>query len=158
EAGLIEQAIPYWHQAGQRAVERSADLEAISHLTKGLELLKTLPDTPERAQQELTLQITLGSVLIATKGWAAPEVEQAYVRARELCQQLGETTQLFWVLRGLWAFYLVRGALQTARELVEQVLNLAQRVQDPPLLLEAHWVLGNTLLWQGKLVAARAHL
>src|SRR5262249_43485416 len=71
---------------------------------------------------------------------------------------LGETTQLFWVLRGLWAFYLVRGALQTARELVEQVLNLAQRVQDPPLLVEAHWALGNTLLWQGEVVAAPAHL
>ena len=69
EAGLIAQAIPYWQQAGQRAIERSANVEAISHLTKGLELLKTLPDTPERAQQELVLQITLGQPLMATKGW-----------------------------------------------------------------------------------------
>ena len=61
EAGLIEQAIPYWQQAGQRAIQRSANVEAISHLTKGLELLKTLPDTPERTQQELTLQIALGA-------------------------------------------------------------------------------------------------
>src|SRR5262249_10567389 len=75
EAGLIAQAIPYWLQAGQRAVQRSANVEAISHLTKGLELLQTLPDTPTRAQQELTLQITLGIPLIATRGFAAPEVE-----------------------------------------------------------------------------------
>ena len=79
-----------------------------AHLTKGLELLKTLPDTPERTQQELTLQLALGAPLMATKGYAAPEVEKAYTRARELCQQVGETPQLFPVLRGLWVFYLVR--------------------------------------------------
>ena len=134
EAGLIAQAIPYWQQAGQRAIERSANVEAISHLTKGLELLKTLPDTPERVQQELTLQITLGVPLMATKGYAAPEVESAYTRARELCQQVGETPQLFPVLWGLWLFYFVRGELQTARELGEQLLSLAQSVQDPALL------------------------
>src|SRR5262249_56636764 len=72
EAGLREQAIPYWQQAGQRASQRSAHQEAISHLTKGLELLKTLPDTPGRAQQELALQIALGAPLQATKGWGAP--------------------------------------------------------------------------------------
>jgi predicted ATPase len=76
EAGLVVQAIPYWQRAGQRAVERSANIEAIGHLTEGLELLKTLPDTPERTQQELTLQITLGVPLIHTKGYAAPEVER----------------------------------------------------------------------------------
>ena len=82
EAGLVAQAIPYWHKAGERATQRSAYVEAISHLTKGLELLKTLPDTPERAQQELALQVTLGTTLIVTKGYASPEVEQAYARAR----------------------------------------------------------------------------
>ena len=70
----------------------------LAHLTKGLELLKTLPDTPERAQQELTLQLALGAALVAVKGYAAPEVEKTYTRARELCQQLGETPQLFPVL------------------------------------------------------------
>jgi predicted ATPase len=75
EAGLIAQAIPYWHQAGQSASQRSATSEAIAHLTKGLELLKTLPDTPERAQQELMLQVALSTPLMLTRGWAAPEVE-----------------------------------------------------------------------------------
>ena len=94
EAGLIEQAIPYWQRAGQKAVEHSANVEAIGHLTKGLELLKTLPDTSPHAQQELMLQITLGAPLIAAKGYAAPEVKKTYNRALELCQQQGETPYL----------------------------------------------------------------
>jgi predicted ATPase len=109
EASLIEQAIPYWQKAGQQAAQRSANAEAISHLTRGLDLLKTLPDTPERAQQELTLQIALGGPLMSTKGFAAPEVEKTYARARELCQQVGETPQRFRVLLGLRMFYQVGG-------------------------------------------------
>ena len=158
EAGLVEQALPYWLSAGERAVQRSANVEAISHLGKGLELLKTLPDTPGRAQQELTLQIALGVPLRATKGFAAPEVGRAYARARELCQQVGETPQLVPVLRGLWEFYELRADYATARALGEQLLTLARRVKDPALLLVAHDVVGDTLLWLGDFPAARAHL
>src|SRR5882762_9720539 len=100
EAGLAQHAIPYWQQAGQRATQGSAYVEAISHLTKGLELLATLPDTPERVQQELVMQTTLGPALLVTKGQASPEVLQAYARAREICPQAEETPQLFQVLRG----------------------------------------------------------
>ena len=157
EAGLIEQAIPYWQQAGQRASQRSAHVEAISHLTKGLELLKTLPDTPERAQQELTLQIALGAPLQATKGFGAPEVERVYARARELCQQVGETPQLFPVLCGLWLFYTARAESQTARELGEQLLSLAQSVQDSALLLQAHHALWTTSFFLGEFALAREH-
>ena len=119
EAGQSARAITYWQRAGERALQRSANLEAISHLTKGLEVLKTLPDSPERLQHELDLQITLGQALAVTKGYAAPEVEHTYARARELCQQVGETPQLFQVLRGLWNFYLIRLELRTAQELGE---------------------------------------
>src|SRR5262249_10254344 len=105
EASLMAQAIPYWHKAGQRAIERSAHVEAISHLTKGLELLETLPGTPERVQQELILQTALGVPLLATKGFGAPEVERVYARARELCRQVEDTSQLLSVLWGLWWFY-----------------------------------------------------
>jgi class 3 adenylate cyclase len=132
EAGLSESAVVYWQKAGQRAVERSAHVEAMSHLTKGLDVLKTLPDNLERAQQELVLLTTLGPALIATRSYAAPEVSQVYTRARELCQQVGETPQLFSVLWGLARFYLVRAEPQTARELGEQLFSLAQRGQDPP--------------------------
>jgi predicted ATPase len=138
EAGQNARAMPYWQRAGERALQRSANLEAISHLTKGLEVLKTLPNSPERLQHELDVQITLGRALTVTKGYAAPEVGHAYARARELCQQVGETPRLFPVLRGLWNFYVIRMELRTGRELAEQLLSLAQRAQDPALLQQAH--------------------
>jgi class 3 adenylate cyclase/predicted ATPase len=158
EAGLIVQAIPYWQHAGQRAVQRSANVEAISHLAKGLELLKILPDTSERTHQELNLQTTVGLAYMALKGHAAPEVARAYTQALELCRQLGETPQLFPVLTGLLRFYYVRAELQTARELGEQYLRLAQSAQDPALLLEAQRALGGTLLYLGELDSARTHV
>ena len=158
EGGLIEQAVPYWQKAGQKAVDRSANVEAISHFTQGLALLTTLPDTSKRAQQELTLQIALGAPLIATKGYAALEVESVYTKARELCQQVGESPQLFPVLWGLWAFYTARGEHQEGHELAQQCHTLAQRVQDDGFLLEADVALGTTLLWRGELELSRAYL
>jgi predicted ATPase len=130
EAGQIEQAIPYWQQAGQRASQRSANAEAIAHLTTALELLKLLPDTPERVQQELIVQTILGPVLIAAKGYAAPEVERAYARARELCQQGGEAPQIFSALWGLCLSSIVRAECGTTRELAEQLFGLVQRLPD----------------------------
>jgi predicted ATPase/class 3 adenylate cyclase len=158
EAGLTEQAIPYWQRAGQRAVERSAHVEAISHLTRALELLRTLPDTPARAQQELTLQHTLGVPLLSTKGWAAPDVEQVYARAYALCQQVGDTREIFPVHFGLCGFHEVRGNFLTGCELAEQLLTLAQRHHDPALLLHGHRALGENLYMRGELVSARARL
>jgi predicted ATPase len=158
EAGLKEQALPYWQQAGQRTLERSAYVEAISHLTKGLELLKTLPDTAGRAQQELVLQLALSNSLMATKGYAAPEVEKTYLRALELCRQMGEPPQLFPVLVGLWRLYLSRAEHKTAYRLGEQCLSLAQRMHNPIRLLGAHQSLGITLFTLGEFTQARIHL
>ena len=112
EAGLREPAIRYWLKAGQCAIEHSAHVEAIAHLTKGLEVLAPLPDTPERAQHELALQVRLGSALIVSKGWAAPDVERVYIRARALCEQVEQPRQRFRALNGLHAFHL-RACLQT---------------------------------------------
>jgi tetratricopeptide (TPR) repeat protein len=158
EAGLSTQAVAYWQRAGRRALERSAHAEAISHLTTGLELLKALPVTTERSQHELILQTTLGRALMATKGYAAPDVEQAYARARELCRQVGGVPQLFEVLIGLCTFYQGRAEFETARGLAEQLLHLAQSVQDPALPLWAHNNLGFLVHLMGELVLARAHL
>ena len=158
ETGLIEQAIPYWQKAGQQAVQRSANTEAISHLTKGLELLKTLSDTPERVQLELLLQITLGTPLMATKGYAAPEVEQAYTRAWDLCQQIGETPQLGPVLSGLWGFYVVRAEHRTAYEIGKRLLSLAENQKDTTRLVAAHWALGCSSFVLGELTSAHAYL
>jgi predicted ATPase/class 3 adenylate cyclase len=157
EAGLVEHAIPCWQKAGQRAIQSSANVEAARHLTKGLELLKMLPDSSERSQQELDLQITLGPTLMAIKGYAAPEVERTYARARELCRQIEEIPQLFRALWGLRRFYFMQGTLQTARELGEQLLTLAQKTQNSAFLLEAHEALGATLMFQGDFVSARVH-
>jgi class 3 adenylate cyclase/predicted ATPase len=156
-SGKTEKAVEYLHLAGQQAIQRSANEEAITHLTTALELLKMLPDTRERSQQELALQITLGAPLIATKGFAAPEVGKAYTRARELCQQVGEPSQLFPVLHGLWNFYVTGGELKAARELGEQLLSFAQRSQDSTLLLEAHRALGETSFWRGEFASAHEY-
>ncbi len=157
-AGLHERAVGYWQRAGGRAVERSANVEAIGYLTKGLEGLKTLPESRERLVQELPLQIALGPALMATKGYGAPEVERVYTRARELCRQVGEPPQLFRVLWGLWLLYHQGAKLQAAYELGEQLLTLARRVEDPAFLVEAHRALGTTLFILGEFAAARAHL
>ena len=157
EAGLATYALPYWQQAGQRANERSAHVEAIGHLTKGLEVLIALPDMPERARQELDLQLVLGQALLATKGQAAPDVGHTYSRTRELCQQVGEVPQLFRVLYGLHAFHIVRAELQTARELGEELLTLAQHIQAPMYLLGAHFELGGPLFCLGEFASACEH-
>jgi predicted ATPase len=157
-AGLTEQAIPYWQRAGENASNRSANVEAVSHFTIGIEMLKTLPETPERTQHTLTLYIALGAALLITKGQAAPEVEYAYTRARELCQQVGETPELVPVLFGLWRCYSVRPQLHTARELGETLLRLAQRTDDPALAVIAHNAFGATQVCLGAFPAARQHL
>jgi class 3 adenylate cyclase/predicted ATPase len=157
-AGCAEQAVHYWQRAGQQASDRSADLEAISHFTTGIELLTTLPETPAHTEQALALHIALGAALQMAKGQAAPEVEDAYTRARELCQQMGETPALVPVLFGLWRFYVVRPQLHTARELGDTLLRLAQQAHDPALAVIAHYALGLTWFYLGALPAARLHL
>ena len=158
EAGLAEQAIGYWQRAGQQASDRSANVEAISHFTTGIELLKTLPETPERIQHALSLYIGLGTALWLTKGQAAPEAEHAYTQAYVLCQQVGETPQLVQVLHGLWRVYNTRGQLHTAQEFGETLRRLAQRAPDPALAVLAHYVPGATWFYLGALQAARQHL
>ena len=133
QAGLMEKAVSYLLQAGKRAARLSAYQEAIAHLTNGLALLERLPDTPERAQTELELQIALGTALIATKGFAAAEVEHTYSRAWQLCQQLyaGETVADLPILYGREVFYLVRGEHQTAHQLSEEFFELGPAAARP---------------------------
>jgi class 3 adenylate cyclase/predicted ATPase len=157
-SGKTEKAVEYLHLAGQQAVQRSAYVEAITHLTTALELLHTLPDTRERAQQELMLHLSLGMPLQVIRGFSSPEVKATYTRAWELCQQVGETRQFFPVLFGLRTFHQVRGEFLVARELGEQLLSLAQREQDPALLMEAYRAVGSTLFPLGELGAAQAYL
>ena len=157
EAGLNAQAVSYWHKAAQRAVERSAHVEAISHLRTGLELLQTLPETPERTQCDVDMHIALGISFIVTKGLAAPEVGEAYMDARQLCQRLDDPHQLFPILHGLWHYYCGRAEHRTAHEFSEQLLDLAQQAQDSVMLTAAHRAVGATLFWLGAVTEASTH-
>ena len=150
--------VQYLQRAGENALRRSAYQEAIGLLTKGLELLNLLLDTPERTQQELALSLALVTSLIATKGYGSPEVERACARAHKLCEQLGETPGLFFVLGNLCSVYHNRGEFQKAHTLAEQLLRLAQSTHDPVLLVWAHAAMGVNLRYMGQLVTARHHL
>jgi predicted ATPase len=131
-------------------------VEAINHLQRGLELLKTLPETPTRLQLELDLQVMFSMALYVTQG-PTSDVERAYARARELCQQVEDTPKLFPVLRGLIVYYQGREQLQTAYQLAEQLIRLAQSQPDPTHLLLAHYELGRLLFLRGEPAAAHTH-
>jgi predicted ATPase/class 3 adenylate cyclase len=156
EAGLAGRAVGYWLRAGRSAAERSANLEAISHLSKGLEALNRLPACPERDRQELTLQTAIGTPLIAVHGYAAPQTGAAYSRARLLCERLGDTGALFATLSGEFTYHFVRGDYGMMRQLTEEARRTSERTADAALRLAAHRLSGLTALQVGAFVEARS--
>lgn len=158
EAGRIEQAVAYWRKAGELALARSAQAEAAAHLTRALELVRSLPMGAVRGEHELALLITLGPIQMAIHGYADPRVEQTYRDARALAQAAGDVPQIVPVLFGLWAYYVVRGSLAQARELADQIQRLLQEAGDTGMLLEAHVVRGVTRYFSGELPGARQDL
>src|SRR5208283_2945001 len=151
-------AAEFFQVAAERAAGVFANQEAAVLARKGLEMLAKLPPSPEKTQKELALQITLGPVLVSTKGFANPEVERAYMRAKKLCAELGQSPHLFPVLWGLWNFYEVKGQLDTALQLARQMLQLAEESKDTALLLEANYALGDTLFWAGDFERSLQHV
>ena len=182
EAGLSEEAIDYWHRAAHRSLERSANVEGVRHIMQGLAALETLltsVSTPEEQEavkrRELELQTTLGTALIATKGYASPEVEVAYTRARELLETLEKTEETalndepdtsldeikdlrFPILFGLWLSHVVRGRLLSARELGEACVAIAKQAENQAFEVEAHRALGATLYYLSEFKSALAHM
>ena len=138
-------------------MQRSAYADAISSLSAAMDLLQRLSESPERIQRELLLQLAVAPALMVVKGWAAPELVRAFARARELCERLGDTPEVFPALWGLWNVHWVRGEFRPAYELAEQLLGRAQSAHDPTLLVYAHLALGETSFYMGKLVPARKH-
>ncbi len=154
----IEKAVEYLGRAGNQAMQRSAYNDAISGLSAAIDLLQRLPDTPERARRELLLQLAVGPVSITTKGWGAEEVRRAYIRARQLCEQLGDPPEEFFpTLYGLWLERLIQGELPKSYELAQEFMQRAESAQDPAIQLYGRYVLGNSSLWMGEFVSAREH-
>jgi DNA-binding winged helix-turn-helix (wHTH) protein/predicted ATPase len=150
-AGNYRQAVRFLHQAAENDIRRFAYREAVALARRGLEVIHQLPDTPERAQQELGLHITLGMPLIATEGYGHPDVGSTYTRARELCRRLGETQEISQVLWGLWTFHLVRSALGTAHEIAAEFLRVAEHLPYSGLAMQI------TLMHLGEFVPAVQH-
>lgn len=145
EARDTNRAVHYLHLVAKNALQRQAVKEAIDHLSRGMTLLNSLPASGKRDQRELDLALTLGPLLMKSRGYSAPEVRKLYDRARQLCQGLNETPKAFHAMMGLWSYYLVRSELTTAYKLAQDIYNIAQDTQEVGLRLSAHYTMANTL-------------
>jgi predicted ATPase len=152
-----ERAADYYLMAVENAGRIFAHVEVVALARRGLAVLQTLPDTPERARRELPFQMTLGVHLQIVHGYAAPEAERTFTRAHALCEQVQKAPALFPVLRGLWAFYLVRAELGKAWELAERLFTLAQKAMDRAQLLQGRQALAVTSFFVGNPAATREH-
>ena len=157
-AGLAEKAVTYWLKAGQQALARSAMAEGVAQLRKGLDVLAGLPDGPWRRQQELDLQIALGSALTATKGWGTADVGETLARARALAEQLDRPEHLVPLMVGQWGFHLVRAEHRLALSLGEQLEKIGQARNDVAVQLLGRRTQGATRFLLGEFVVARALL
>ncbi len=158
EAGLVETSVLYWGKAGRRSAARSAMAEAAAQFHKGLDQLALLPDNPERQRQELELCSASGAVLGATKGYAAPETGHAYARARELWEQLGSPSEILGVPYGQSGYHAIRGELDLALRLDEDLLRLSRQRNDSAGLVLGHFSTGRDLMYGGKFAVSQSHL
>ncbi|MGD0528262.1 MAG: hypothetical protein ABSE49_24215, partial [Polyangiaceae bacterium] len=151
-------AIDWWIQAGQNAIVRFANAEAIAHLQSAVAIVEKLGEGPARAERELALRVLLAIPLTMTRGWAAPEVVAQYRRAEELCARVGDTPQLFPTLVGVVTYYLVSGQFERGAELALRNLGIAEAANDDELRLEAHLDRGNALFYLGRIDDSLAEL
>ncbi|MBV8451142.1 MAG: hypothetical protein JOZ29_02560 [Deltaproteobacteria bacterium] len=154
----VSKAIEYLGRVGQQAWQRAAYADAISNFHAAIELLQRMPDSPQRTRQELLLQLGIGPALITAKGYSAQEVEQAFTRAQQLCQRLGDPPQLFHALFGLLFVHLLRLDTSAAYQLAGRLQRLAQAADESGLLVLAHLASGNVFLIMGDPLGARRHL
>jgi predicted ATPase len=158
EAGLMEKSVAFWGKAGRRSFGRSAMAEAAAQFQKGVDELALLPDAPERQRQELELRSGLGAVLMAAKGFAAPETGQAYARARELWEHIGSPSEFLQIPYGQSRYHMFRGELDLSQRLNEDLLRLSRQRNDSAGLVLGHYSSGCNLMFAGRLAPSRAHL
>ncbi len=158
EAGLAEPAANHWHAAGQQAIERSANPEAIGHLRKEFEVLMTLPESAERDRTEIALQAALGTASMAIKGYGSPEAVEAYERARHLCERIDETEKLFPVLFGMVIIHMIRAEHSDAVAAAESFLAHAEKQDDIPTLLESYLAVGVTAIYPPNLARSSEYI
>jgi class 3 adenylate cyclase/tetratricopeptide (TPR) repeat protein len=157
QAGIHQLAIRCWFESGQRALSRSANVEAIANFRKALQLINALPETPERTKQEIDIQLALGIPLIAVQGYAAAETREAFSRARTLCLRLGNIPEYFQALFGLWGNSWMGGNNYDALSMANEFLSRSRTLSDPVLLMVAHRVMGSTLLTAGEFQSSANH-
>jgi len=153
--GMKEKAIRYWTAAGRRSVTRSANLEAIVQARAGLELVSQLPESSSRNMMEAPLQAILGSALLASRGYTAPEVRDVFTRARELCEQIDDNEHLFQVMVGLWMYYEVSALYEDALDIASQLVHIADTSGKSAQLVQAHYSRGYSHFYRGEFEAAR---
>jgi class 3 adenylate cyclase/predicted ATPase len=158
QAGLKRKAIEYLGMAGQRAIERSSNPEAIGHLKRALEMLHSLPADLEDAPVALKLEVMLAQAMIASKGYSSPETMEVLLRAKKLITEATETSQRFTILYGTWACYYVGGEVNKQHAAATEFLSEAETHDDTAALCLAHRALGTTYFTMGEFSAARKHL
>ena len=158
EAGLVAPAIEHYRRAGGRAKQRSANEEAVAHLRRALELLESLPESPERNRQELEFQVAVGAPLSAARGQSHPEVEASFERARQLASQIGDVPELPRVLAGLAASFWIKGDLATSGKMAAEALEGAERTGKGLDLVGAHFAVGVPFYYAGESRRALEHL
>jgi tetratricopeptide (TPR) repeat protein len=158
QAGLADSAIDYWRRAGERALRRSANVEGVTHLTHAIELIRSLPATPDRSRKELDLHLSLGQMMRATEGYAAPETLGIFERARDLLGEGATVKERNTVLYGLWSVHYVRAEHVAAREAALQCLQLAEQHQNTDAPVLANMLMGCSLWAMGAFVDSRRHL
>jgi len=157
QAGLYEEAVEFWREAGDVAEARFAPKEAVAHLSQALALLERFPASSHRSRTELGLLTTLGGALIAARGFAAPEVGETYLRAQHICEELGDHTRRFPALFGRWIFHASRAEMTETLAVADEMLQLADELGDSVPKVVAHRALANTWFFMGDLEAARSH-
>jgi class 3 adenylate cyclase/predicted ATPase len=158
QAGIVAKAIEYFHTAGQRALGRSAAAEAVIHLTRALDMLAGLAASTEHRRKELELQLSLAGALTMARGWASPEMGNAYARARDLCLEVGDSRQRVSALYGFWVFRHNRAELDAAHQVGQELLRFASTQDDVEARLQASRIVGTSLMFLGRFGPALKHL